>query len=335
MERVIRPKKRLRNLAIVTLVFFLSVGIVSSYGVWFSAVPERRLLAAVLMAVFWGFWEILSCWHLLVCWREELSIVDGQITQRGVIRIKEINLCSLTAVCWRLAPQGGSLVLTTATDKVRIYLDNFEPEDRVWLIRYFRSEVPALLQDGWKLFCHKIALPLRDKRKRSHADPGIGNVRITRKKWDWYFAPAFVLFAVLGVVEYWYLEQPRMLAQPVVVIGLWLLTRFMTPREGLVAERITARPETVGYLVFLACWLGVAVAGVVLFGIWSPPTPAAAIIGVTALVLWFAVLFWRCFQVDRVRRKRDETNAAASIRRWSEEEAAGVNVSVEEPTSYA
>ena len=208
MERVIRQKKRSRNLAIVTLIFFLSVGIVSACGMWFSAVPERRLFAAIFMAVFWGFWSILSCWHLLACWREELSIEDGQITQRGVIGVKEISLRSLTVVRWRIAPQGGSLVLTTATERLKIYLDKFEPEDRIWLIRYFRNGVPEVLQDGWALFCHKIALPLRDKRKPSHADPGTGNVRITRKKWDWYFVPAVVLFAVLGVAQYWYLEQP-------------------------------------------------------------------------------------------------------------------------------
>jgi hypothetical protein len=195
--------------------------------------------------------------------------------------------------------------------------------------------VPEVLQDGWELFCHKIALPLRDKRKPSHADPGTGNVRITRRRWDWYFAPLVVLFTVIGVVLYWCLEMPEMLALPVMVVVFWLTIRFATPRSGIVAERITSRPEVVGHLVFMACWLGVAVAGRVLFGIWSPPMPAAAIIGATALVLWFAVLVWRCFQVDRVRRKRDETNAAASIRRWNEEEAAGVNVSVEEPTSYA
>jgi hypothetical protein len=302
---------------------------------WFTAVPERRWLAAVFMAVFWGFWSLLSCWQLLAYWREELRFVDGQITQRGVIGTKEINLCSITGVRWRIAPQGGSLVLTTATDKASICLDHFEPEDQVWLIRYFRNGVSEGLQDGWALFCHKIALPLRDKHASPLATPGPGNVRITRRRWDWYFAPLVVLFAVLGVVLYWFLEMPEMLALPVMVVVFWLTIRFATPRSGFVAERITSRPEVVGHLVFMACWLGVAVAGRVLFGIWSPPTPAAAIIGVTALVLWFAVLFWRCSQVDRVRRKRDEEDAAASIRRWSDEEAAGVNFSVEEPTSYA
>jgi hypothetical protein len=335
MERVIRPKEQSRNLAIGCLISFLLIGIASTFGMWFSALPERRFLAAAFMVVFWGFWVLLSCWVLLAYWREELRIKDGRITQRSVIGLKEIDLRSLTAVRWRIMPQGGSLVLTTATKKLKICLDNFEPEERIWLTRYIRNGVSTDLQDGWALFCHKIAVPLRDKRKPSHADPGTGNVRITRKKWDWYFVPAVVLFAVLGVVQYWYLEQPRMLAQPVAVVGLWLLVRFMTPREGLVAERITSRPETVGYLIFMAWWLAAVVIGIVLFEIWSPPMPAAAIIGGTALILWYAILFWRCYQFDRVRRKRDEEVAIASIRKWDEGEAAGGNFSVEEPTSYA
>lgn len=335
MERVIRPKKRSRNLAIVSLIFFVSVGIASVCVMWFSALPDRRIYAAVFMAMFWGCWASLSCWLLLAYWREELRIVDGQITQRGVIGVKEINLRSLTAVRWRIAPQGGSLVLTTATGKARIYLDNFEPEVRVWLIRYFRNEVSEVLQDGWALFCHKIAVPLRDRNAISLATPGPGNVRITRRRWDWYFIPLIVLCAVLGIVLSWQFQQPQAIVFPVLPAVLWLCIRGMTPRNGFVAERVTSRPEVVGYLVFLACWLGVAIAGVVLFGMWSPPSPAAAIIGISALALWYAVLFWRSYQLDRVRRKRDETNAVASIRRWSEEEAAGKKVSVDEPTSYA
>ncbi len=241
----------------------------------------------------------------------------------------------LTAVRWRNTPQGGSLVLTTATEKVRIYLDNFEPEDRVWLIRHFRNGVSEGLQDGWALFCHKIALPLRDKSTPPHAVLDLDSVRITRRRWDWYFLPINVVSLILAPVVAWRLEQPRLLAFPILPAVLWLCMRGMTPREGLVAERITSRPEVVGYLVFMAWWLGVAVAGVVLFRIWSPLMPAAAIIGGTALVLWYAVLFWRCYQLDRVRRKRDETNAVVSIRRWNEGEAAGKEFNVDEPTSHA
>ena len=71
---------------------FVSVGLASACGMWFSALPERRFFAAVFMAMLWGFWSLLSCWLLLAYWRKELRIVNGQITQRGVIGLKEIDL---------------------------------------------------------------------------------------------------------------------------------------------------------------------------------------------------------------------------------------------------
>ena len=100
------------------------------------------------------------------------------------------------------------------------------------------------------------------------------------------------------------------------------------------AERITARPEMVGYLIFMAWWLGVAVVGIVLFEMWGLPMPAAAIIGGIALILWFGVLLWRSCQLDRVRRKRDEENAIVSIRKWDDGEAAAKEFHVDEPKSY-
>lgn len=279
MERVIRPNRRSRNLAIRYLIFFVSVGIASVCVMWFSALPDRRIYAAVFMAMFWGCWASLSCWLLLAYWREELRIVDGQITQRGVFGTKEIDLRSLTAVRWRTAPRSGSLVLTTATEKVKINLDRFETEDRVWLIRYFRNGVSEGLQDGWALFCHKIAVPLRDRNAIPLATPGPGNVRITRRRWDWYFAPLVILFAVLGVILYWCLEMPEMLALPVMVVAFWLAIRFATPRGGFVAERITSDPQRLGFLIFLVGWLSVAVAGCAALEIANLRMPAAALIG--------------------------------------------------------
>ena len=322
MERLIRPTKRCRNLAILYLVFFVSVGLASACGMWFSALPERRFYAAVFMAVFWGFWSLLSCWLLLAYWREELRIVNGQITQRGVISLKEIDLPSLTSVRWRIAPRSsGGFILLTPTEKMTILLSNFDPQDRLWLIRYFRNGVSEGLQEGWALFCHKIAVPLRDKNTLLLAVLRPGTVRITRRRWDWYFIPAIALSIILGVAFYWWLEQPRMLLFPAAPVLAWLFIRHTTPREGLVTERITSHPELVSYLVFVACWGGVAVVGGILLEMWGVPMPAAAIIGGTGLVLWFGILVWRSGQLDRVRRERDEEDALDSVLKWDEGEA--------------
>lgn len=141
MERTFRLTKRHRNLGVVCLIFFVLVGVASAYGTWAEAPEERRtsaLYAATMFGVFWGSFACLACWLLLAYWREELRISDGQVTQQGVTGSKQIDLHSVTAFRWRIAPRpGGSLVLRTLTEKMTIYLGNFEPMERLWLIRFF------------------------------------------------------------------------------------------------------------------------------------------------------------------------------------------------------
>ena len=137
-----------------------------------------------------------------------------------------------------------------------------------------------------------------------------------------YLVPSIVLSIILGVVFCWWLEPPPMLVFPAAPVVPWLYIRYTTPQEGLVTERITSHPKLVSYLVFLACWCGVAVVGGVLLEISGVPMPAASIIGGTALVLWFGILLWRSSQLDRVRRKREEEDAVSSVLKWDEGEAA-------------
>jgi hypothetical protein len=329
MQRTFHLAKRHRNLGIVCLAFFVLVGVASAYGLWAAAPQERRMVAlyaAAFVAVFWGGFASLACWLLLAYWREELKISNTDVIQRGVIGRQEIDLHSVTSARWKIVPRpGGKIVLRTPTNKTTVHLGNFEPRERLWLIRFFRNGIPILMQENWDLFCGKIALPLRDRDALIHREPGPDSVRIGRRRWDWYFVPIILLCAAFGVVTCWMFQQPRMLVAPLMPALLWLVLRAMTPRQGLVVKRISAEPGLSGFLLFELCWLGVAVAGLAIFRIWKPAMLVAAITGGSALVLWFGVLLWRAHQVDRQRRERDEANAAVAVRQWEEgEEAAGV-----------
>jgi len=80
-----------------------------------------------------------------------------------------------------------------------------------------------------------------------------------------------------------------------------------------------------GFLVFGTCWFGVTLAGLMVLRIWQPPIPQAAVAGTIAVVLWFGVLLWQAYRLDRQRRERDEANAGVAVRQWDEgEEAAGL-----------
>ena len=324
MDKTFRLAKRHRNLGIACLIFFVLAAVASGVGIWAEAPEEQRtraLYAALLFAAFWLLFASLSCWLLLAYWREELKINDRQVTQQGVIGRKEIDLHNITAARWRLVPRpGGSLVLRSLAERMTIYLGNFEPMERLWLIRFFRNGLPMPVQEDWDLFCSKIALPLRDWDTLAHGDPGPDSVRITRRRWDWYFVPAILLSVVIGAVAYWKFQQPRMLVAPLMPALLWLFLRAMTPRQGLVVKRMTAEPGMTSFLVFEIWWLGVAAIGIMAFEIWNPPMPHALVVGTTAVVLWLAGLGWRAHRLDRDRQQSDLAKAPASLRQWVEKE---------------
>jgi len=328
MEKTFYLAKRHRNLGVACLVFFVLIGVASVYGIWAAALEERRataIYAAIFVGLCWGFFACLACWLLLAYWREELNVGDRHVAQQRVIGRKEIDLGSLTTVVWSNSPTvGGRIVLRTPSDKMIICLGNFEPLGRLCLIRFFRNELPTAVQENWAMFCYKIALPLRDGDTLAHADPTPDTVTIARRRWDWYFIPVILLSAVFGVITSWKFQQPRLLAAPLAPALLWLVLRAMTPRQGLVTKRITAEPGMMGFLVFEACWLGIALAGFAVFRIWRLPMPLALTPGTIAVVLWFGVLLWRAHQFDRLRRKRDEVNASIATRRWDDGENADV-----------
>lgn len=323
METVCRIRKGYRNLGIVSLVFFVLMAAVSSFGVLAETPPDRRTAAlcfVAAMTLFWSLWACLGCWMLLAYWRERLQVTHAKVSQQGVLRRAEMDLDGVTSIRWKTVPSGGTLTLRTPTDKLTIHFENFEPVDRLWLIRFFRSRFPDAVQDGWELFCGRIALPLRNHRVQVQPAGEANVVVLTRRRWDWYFVPFILLSAVVGLVTSGVFQQPRMLAAPLLPGLMWIVLRVQTPRQGMVAKRITAEPGLLRFLAFELAWFVVGIAGVVLFKIWKPPMPNALVLGTIAFAAWLGVLLWQAVRLDRARRKRDVANASIAVRRWEEVE---------------
>jgi hypothetical protein len=77
-------------------------------------------------------------------------------------------------------------------------------------------------------------------------------VKVTRRRWQLYFLPATVVAAALGAIMTAVTGELRTLFAPVPVICLWLLVRFYTPQEGILARRFSSDPDMLG----LFCWGG-------------------------------------------------------------------------------
>lgn len=314
-------RKRNRNVAILCLCFFVAIGAASVVGMWVGAPADRRIYAVAMFAIFWGAWAALATWMLLAYWLERLEIRGESIFFQGVVGMRELSLAHVTAARWRVG-QDGRVVLRSLAGKLVIHFGNFERAERLWLIRYLRGKLPESVQHDWGLFCHKVALPLQEHDAQIDRPPADGEVAITRRRWDWYFVPSIVISAGIGIVLYSRLGQPRFLPVSALLTFLWLFLRYTTPKKGLVTKRLNAQPMLKRFLWFELVWGTLGLGGIGLFNFLNPPKPLALPLGTTGLVLWFGVLLWRARMVDRERLRQDLEQAAESLVRWRESEAA-------------
>jgi hypothetical protein len=318
-ERVFRIRKGYRLLGITGLLVSVAILVMGVVGMWRELPPDRRLLGIAVVVVGWGFFCALSIWILLAYWRETLTLRASRVIQQGVIASRECDLAEVHDLRWAPTSKGGRVVLRTPRTKIGIWLENFEIEDRLSIIEYLRRYVPKDVQHGWERFCYLTALPLR-KRKNFDADQELepGQVRLTRRRWDWYFVPAIVVFAGLGVLLYLLLDQPRLLAAPLAPAAFWLLMRFTTPKQGLVSERIR-REELGGFVSLLILCLGsylgsaAAIAVCRLAGLpaWLGPTLAILVLLGCLIAVVIAV-----FRMDQRRKQREQKEIPAAVQEW-------------------
>lgn len=318
------PRKGYRAAAILFLLLFVAVGVASSGLAWVEAPKDRRLLAAMMFSTFWGAWASVAAWMLLVSYRAHLHVWGDHLVWQGAIFLKEIGLHDVTAARWN-SMHKGSLRLFAPNVRLTIDFDLFEPEERIWLIQFFRSRLPESVQCEWGRFCRAVALPLREPEPSAPRQLPADRILVTRRRWDWYFIPFTLVCALIGFVLFPALQQPRMLAAPLVPILLWLWLRFTTPKDGRAETRIERVPEAMRFLLGLFLWAVLGIAGVFLFDSLDLPKPQADIAGPVALFGWMGLLlgvaFWRARLAELELRKQELVKIEKATRRWSEMEA--------------
>lgn len=301
MDNILRLKKSYRNLAIICLVFFVGMMIGSSY----IALSNGSILGSLALGGFWGFWVVLSAMLLLSYYRESLFLDEGRIIRAGILRRREIALADIISVRWRIAPIGGSVVLRSSADKIKVTFDNFELDQRRWLIRLLRLSLPKSIQQDWERFCLRNALPLLKQDTDAPLQPD--EILITRRRWDRFFLATTVVLVVLGIICAWLLRSLPLLAFPLVSLLLWPLMRLSTPAKGL-RYRKTPAPEKRHLLIF-AVWCGVGVAII-------PLDSSHNGLAIGLMIVWFAILLCLAYRMDRRQEAGRDVAAPAAAEEW-------------------
>lgn len=314
MTTTFHLSKKCRRTAIWTLVFFVTIAVASTW-VACDAPADRRIYAVTLFSVFWGTWACGSMWLLVACWRANLEIDEDRVVWHGVIGKRQIVLSEVSMVRWR--PNNDSVTLGDRTSRLTICLRDFESTDRLRLIRFLRSSLPDAIQENWKMFCYRVALPLRSEAHPVSDAPDEDQILITRRRWNWYFAPVILISTLIGVMFWWMRGEPKGLLTPLPTALLWLWLRFSTPRKGMPATRLSARPDARRFIIMEFVWLGIGLGGICLFRLLNLPL----VLGLVALTAWLGPLLWQAYLLDQKQKKCHLVKSEAAVRLWDERES--------------
>jgi hypothetical protein len=219
-------------LGVLCAIFFAAIGGFSTAAAYFNLDGSfpRPVLAAIIFAVFWSGFMLLSLWIVAAYFRERLILDSSEIVQHGVFRVRTLEVAEVCRIKWRNRPVGGSIVVRTELEKITIYLNNFTKDERKEIVLFFREIFVDEIQEGGLQF-DECARNLFLAKKRSAV---LETVMPT------------VLMLFAGLFAYcWFTglgAQFLFLSFVNAVVGLWQLWRTRVAKQ----RRLMEEAEVVG-----------------------------------------------------------------------------------------
>jgi hypothetical protein len=305
MNEHFRIRESYRNIAIAGLLLSVGMLAVSVYG----AVKEDNASLWVV-AVGWGPFVGLAVWILLAYWRESLQLDERTLVQHGIRRVRLVDWCDLLELQWR----PGTIVLRSASEKITVHLDNFQPEQQIRLIRLLRRCVAVSIQRDWDLFCYEVAVPLLERA----VDRPLGEDEVLRTRWhyDRLFLPFIVFVAAMGVMLAGFLQEVRWLFAAVPFAGLWLLLRTSIPPEGRAVKRSLPNRRP---LVELAVMSTAVIVVAYVFSAFSHRLPYPYLWACLGTLLWLAIVLVWTYRLEYRERTGQRERIAIAVEQWQQQ----------------
>ncbi len=305
MDATFRHRRRNLHLAIACIPGFLAWAALNLFVFVVMAKPNvDRLAAAAVMGGLPLVMAGLSLWTLIAYWREELTIRDGRIVFRGVVRRKEIGLSELVEARWR--PESRRLILRGESTRITVDLRNYEEDDRNRLIDLLRSAIRPEIQTDWALFAHKVGYrrPRVDRTK-----PRPDEALLTRVRWDRYLVPLLVMSSLAGIASWKVTGEPRFLVTPLILLGAWAFARMVIPRDGVVSTKLSASAPPGSFLRFLLLWTLAALSCLIAHETFRSRMAHPEAVRIVGALIWVGGLLFEAHKEDRRQRRRDREAA--------------------------
>ncbi|MFO0897335.1 MAG: hypothetical protein U0836_07915 [Pirellulales bacterium] len=270
-------------------------------------------------AAFWACWMLAAIYDLLYYQRFRMVVDGSRLAIEKPFRSYEMDLAQVNRARWQHVPT--LLKLKEGRNSLRLDLSQFRLEDRLPLIELFREAIPRNAQQGWDVFCRRVALSLRQVGAEDVQDRPLeaDEVLVTRRRFDRLFLCMLPAVAVVAGLAAWYSHSWFLFFWSLSSIGLiWAPLRFMFPQKGYRAPRITRRRDR-SYFGFLLGALVVGLAGIWLsFAFNAPPAITWGGAG-----LWILAVLWRAGLEGQRRTAELEQAALGADAEWNRLLAAG------------
>lgn len=152
------------EVGIVGIVFFAAMAVFSIVAAAFNIDGSFRhpIIAAVVFGSFWSGLTLLSCWMIAAYYRHRLCADRTVIRVTNCFRAREFKLDDIEAVDWRCKTGEGTLILNSASTRLKVRFGNYTYQERAMLIQFLRERLAELPQKGWEQFESRCMPPTAD-----------------------------------------------------------------------------------------------------------------------------------------------------------------------------
>jgi len=150
-------------------VIFTVIGVTSTIVAYFNIDGSfaRPYLAAMIFGVFWSPFTALAVWVIAAYFREGLILAPSSIIQHGIFRSRTLEVGEVLQIKWRTWPVGGTIIVRTHAEKIKIYLDNFTKDERDAVVLFFREKFADDVQENWSRFEKFTGRPSSQQKRAS------------------------------------------------------------------------------------------------------------------------------------------------------------------------
>jgi hypothetical protein len=244
------------------------------------------------------------------------ALRDGQLVWQLWWDEKSLDLHAIKSVSWRTGGDGGSIRIEMSVGSELIGLKEFLRRDRLELVRLLRRLIAEDAQSSWPEFCRCIAWPLlRSFEPPRESQPG--DICLSRGRWDVIGGIGTAMTAGVAYFVWQATGNAGAFVAVLLVVALWLLLRFSSPKEGgwISADRDPPGQKSLIIALHIGMFGGAPFVG--LSNRWLGPDAHPIVALLVPLAIWGIALLpaaavWRYYApVQRAWKERKTVEALA------------------------